>query len=124
MFESNDPGTTRFPVEVRFPYMDVRVARYLLAVPPVPWCADKYLVREAMRGRLPEPVRRRPKAPLAGDPAFEYLKRFPERWRAQPDFVPEMAEFVEEDILWRSIDGGCDSGCMNWINLRPFSLNH
>jgi hypothetical protein len=40
---------------------------YLLAIPPVPWCKMKTIHREAMRGILPEPVRTRPKAPLAGN---------------------------------------------------------
>ena len=35
-----------------------------------------------------------------------------------------MAEFVEEDALWRSIDGACDQVCASWINLRPFALNY
>jgi asparagine synthase (glutamine-hydrolysing) len=123
IFESSDPGVTRFPVEIRHPYMDIRMARYLLAVPPIPWCADKHLVRETMRGILPEPVRRRPKASLAGDPVSEHLKRSPEWWRAQPDFVPAMGEFLQEDVLRRSI-ADSDTVSMNWINLRPFALNY
>jgi asparagine synthase (glutamine-hydrolysing) len=124
MFESSDPGITRFPVEVRYPFMDLRMVRYLLAVPPIPWCADKHLVRQAMHSKLPERVRRRPKMPLAGDPVSEYLKSSPEWWRAQPNFVPDIEEFVEEDALWRNIEGGCDGVYMNWINLRPFALNY
>jgi len=30
--------------------------RFLLAVPPLPWCNQKYLVRRAMRGVLPKTV--------------------------------------------------------------------
>jgi asparagine synthase (glutamine-hydrolysing) len=41
---------------VRHPYVDLRMLRFLLAVPPLPWCKQKYLVRRAMRGVLPQSV--------------------------------------------------------------------
>jgi len=52
---------TRVPVEVQRPYFDLRLVRFLLRLPPVPWCADKELLRVAMQGVLPEQVRCRPK---------------------------------------------------------------
>ena len=124
MFENADPGLTRFPVEVRHPYMDLRMLRYLLAVPPIPWCADKHLIRHATRGILPEPVRRRPKTCLAGDPVFEHLKRSPQWWRAQPNFITAMAEYVEKNALLRSVGEGYANVSTNWLNLRPFALNY
>jgi asparagine synthase (glutamine-hydrolysing) len=62
-------------MEVRHPFLDLRVLRFLLAVPTVPWSRSKYLFREAMRGKLPDTVRRRPKTPLAGDPIREQILR-------------------------------------------------
>lgn len=124
MFESSDPGVTCFPVEVRYPFMDLRMVRYLLVVPPIPWCAGKHLLREATLGILPEAVRRRPKAPLAGDPVSEHLKRCPEWRRTQLDFAPEVAEYIDGDVLHRSIDLNHDSVWTNWVNLRPFALNY
>jgi asparagine synthase (glutamine-hydrolysing) len=61
MFEGLDPARTQFPYEVRHPFADVRMLRFLLSVPPVPWCRSKYIVRRAMRGVLPERVLRRVK---------------------------------------------------------------
>ena len=49
-----DPGVTRVPLEARYPFLDVRLVSYLLAIPPLPWFVDKLLLREAMRGVLPE----------------------------------------------------------------------
>ena len=54
--------------------MDLRLLRYMLAVPAMPWCRVKYLQRQAMRGILPEPVRRRRKTILRGDPVWDTLK--------------------------------------------------
>jgi len=64
MLELGDPGVTHSAVEVRFPFLDLRVVNYLLSLPPFPWFFEKRLLREAMVGRLPESVRMRPKTPL------------------------------------------------------------
>ena len=68
MFESLDAGATRQPLELRYPFFDLRVVSFSLALPSYPWCVNKTILREAMRGRLPEAIRLRPKSPLAGDP--------------------------------------------------------
>ena len=70
-----DAGWTRVPVEVRYPFLDLRLVSFMLSVPSVPWAHDKELMRTAMRGRLPEDVLRRPKAPLARDPVAELFQR-------------------------------------------------
>lgn len=49
------------------PFWDERVVQFCLRVPAVPWCEDKLLLREAMRGLLPESIRARPKTPVMGD---------------------------------------------------------
>jgi len=67
LFEGLDPATTRACFEVRHPYVDLQLLRFMLAVPALPWCRSKYLMRRAMRGRLPREVLRRRKTAL--DPA-------------------------------------------------------
>jgi asparagine synthase (glutamine-hydrolysing) len=64
-------------VEIRHPFFDLRLVEFLLSVPPLPWLVDKELLREAMRDRLPDSVRRCPEVPLAGYPAHEGLVRCP-----------------------------------------------
>ncbi|MGE0705570.1 MAG: asparagine synthetase B [Vicinamibacterales bacterium] len=51
-------------VRVVMPFFDVRLARLVATIPPVPWRSKKRLLREAMRGLLPETVRQRRKTPL------------------------------------------------------------
>jgi asparagine synthase (glutamine-hydrolysing) len=68
MFEEQDPGATRQAIDVANPFFDVDLAAFLLRLPPFPWCVRKTILREAMRGLLPEPVRTRRKSPLGGDP--------------------------------------------------------
>jgi asparagine synthase (glutamine-hydrolysing) len=76
MFETLEPSYTRVPLEVRHPYVDIRVLRFMLRVPNVPWCRDKHLQREALRGVVPEVIRRRKKAPLQGNPQYERVLQF------------------------------------------------
>jgi asparagine synthase (glutamine-hydrolysing) len=68
LFESDDPGVTHYPLEVRYPFLDLRMVGYLLAIPVFPWIYKKRLVRDAMLNKLPEGLRQRPKTPLSGDP--------------------------------------------------------
>lgn len=74
MFEQEDPGATGFPVETCYPFLDLRMVNYLLAIPPFPWFFKKMLLRETMAGRLPERVRTRPKTPLQGDPVLARIE--------------------------------------------------
>jgi asparagine synthase (glutamine-hydrolysing) len=66
MFEGIDSGTTGTFFEMRHPFIDLRMLRFLLSVPPLPWCRSKYLMRRAMRGSLPEAVLRRDKKGIPG----------------------------------------------------------
>ena len=59
----------------RHPYLDLRVLTFLLSVPPIPWARRKRLIREAMRGVLPDEVLRRDKTPLTGSPLEIMLRR-------------------------------------------------
>jgi asparagine synthase (glutamine-hydrolysing) len=66
IFESSDQGFTGIPVDVRFPFLDRRLIEFVLAIPPIPWVQRKLILREAMRGLLPEAVRTRPKRVFDG----------------------------------------------------------
>lgn len=68
-FEAYDPGSTGRPASVRYPFFDVRLASFAARLPSFPWCVNKHVLRSAMRGRLPDVIRLRPKAPLAVTPS-------------------------------------------------------
>ena len=120
--ESSDPGATGIPVECRYPFLDVRLVSYLLAIPPLPWCIDKHLLRVAMRGALPDAIRLRPKAPLAGDPLrAKLLGDGAPRWDRW-DPAPELARFVNRGAI-PTAASACESGDP-WLHVRPVCLNH
>jgi asparagine synthase (glutamine-hydrolysing) len=114
VFEAFDPGVTCLPVEIRHPYIDIRMMRYLLALPILPWCRDKYIMRRALRVYLPDEVLVRPKSPLSSNPEFE-------KWK-QVDLKLELSQAVAEyvDISWHGVK--IDSPDSLWINLRPITL--
>ena len=112
---------TQFPLEVRHPLVDLRLVNYLLSIPPVPWCIKKELLRVAMRGVLPEPVRLRRKAPLAGDPVSELLRNRHAHWLHDFASAPQLTHYVDRTAV-RPVSSEDDSNRL-WLNLRPFSLN-
>jgi asparagine synthase (glutamine-hydrolysing) len=73
MFENFDLGVTKASFEVRQPLVDIRMLQFLLAVPPLPWCRTKYLMRKSMAGRLPQSVLRRRKKSVDMRPVREFI---------------------------------------------------
>jgi asparagine synthase (glutamine-hydrolysing) len=66
--EPDDAGWTHVNLENRAPFFDLRVLKFLLRLPPVPWCMNKELSRRAMEGILPATILSRPKTPLTRNP--------------------------------------------------------
>jgi len=123
LFELSDAGVTRCPVEVLYPFLDLRVVNYLLALPPFPWFFEKRLLRAAMRDRLPKETLSRPKITMSDDPLLAVLKlqSNANRWRDSIPWSAETSRFVDWSLLVLP-NGNEDSEQAN-INLRPYCLN-
>jgi asparagine synthase (glutamine-hydrolysing) len=121
MFEHENPGVTRRPVEVRYPFLDLRIVEYLLALPPFPWFFEKALLREAMVGCLPEGVRRRPKTPLAGDPLAEWLKRSQPNRMSEAPWSEEASRYITRSAI-APLNGSSESEELQ-AAVRPICLN-
>lgn len=122
LFEGYDAGTHRLPLEMRHPMLDVRLVKYLLGIPAVPWCVDKEILRNSMKGKLPEAIRTRPKTPLASFPALRLAEKSSVRFVDNFDPTPGLSEFVDLTGEYK-VAGEKDSEKL-WSNLRPFGLNH
>jgi asparagine synthase (glutamine-hydrolysing) len=83
----------------RYPFFDVRLLSFTLAVPPVPWFIQKTLLREAMRGALPEIVRRRPKTPFGINLSHIQAQRQPIAWMQDLAATPELEPYVKREAL-------------------------
>jgi asparagine synthase (glutamine-hydrolysing) len=122
MFELENAGVTHDLAEVRYPFLDLRIVNYLLALPPFPWFFQKMLLREAMAGRLPESVRMRPKTPLHGDPVSAQFRRTGVAALTQMRWSEETDKYIDRSALAATHDK------MNAVqvrnHLRPYCLNN
>lgn len=132
LFEHGEAGITRQPVEIRFPFLDLRLVNYLLAIPSMPWFFRKYLLRETMRGRLPEAVRRRPKTPLQGDPVFAALRDLDASAITKMPRAEKLSDYVDEG-RFPSLEGETDPDraalkilpmCLNFWLLALFNIKY
>jgi asparagine synthase (glutamine-hydrolysing) len=120
VFDYCDPAIARSALEVRHPYLDLRVVKFFLGIPPVPWCDNKELVREALRGLLPEVIRLRPKAVLAGDPDRERLRQRGVQWIDRFIASEELSRYVNRAAV-PPLAGETDTQRIQ-THLRPLSL--
>jgi asparagine synthase (glutamine-hydrolysing) len=122
MFEQENAGVMHHAVEIRYPFLDLRIVEYLLGLPPFPWFFQKMLLRESMAGRLPERVRTRRKTPMQGDPiAAQFRKTGGElpkqmRWDTNVDQYINRSEMVVPH-------GNMDTEQLSSA-LRPYCLNY
>jgi asparagine synthase (glutamine-hydrolysing) len=121
MFELENAGVAQEPLEVRYPFLDLRIVNYLLALPPFPWFFQKMLLREATAGQLPETVRMRPKTPLQGDPLEAQFRRTGAELCKKIQWGREMDRYIDCSALSPLHDkiSAEEISC----NLRPYCLN-
>jgi asparagine synthase (glutamine-hydrolysing) len=121
LFEIHDAGVAGVPLDDRHPLLDLRLLRFLLSLPVVPWCIDKHVMRKAAVGVLPRRIIGRPKTGLRGDPirvlASSFLSSLPDQICANA----RLEQFLElrrlKNVLERSEPE------LYWLNIRPTILN-
>ena len=122
LFEGYDAGSTKLNLEVRHPFLDVRLIEYLLAIPPEPWCVNKHILRRAMENKLPPAILNRPKTGLMGDPALQLVRRASVRWLDSFEVSPQLRAFVNLNRR-RPVAKEKTSDAL-WASLRVFALNY
>ncbi|MDY6785576.1 MAG: asparagine synthase-related protein [Cyanobacteriota bacterium] len=122
LFTLYDPGCFGIPVEVRLPFLDLRLLNYLLALPPLPWCVGKQLLRVALSGKLPETICQRPKSPLSVDPVGVLANARPRPWYHRP--TASQLEAYVDLAAWKALNSAETEHRQTWSSLRPASLNN
>jgi len=122
VLEIEDAGWNRVTLESRAPMLDLRILQFLLRLPAVPWCMDKELVRQTMKGLLPMEVLSRPKTPLLQDPVLHCCNK--NDWLA--DLPKQAPREIESFVNWSK---WCETfhhrkGSLNSVILRPISVLH
>jgi len=120
LFEQYDAGLTGVAIEERHPLTDIRVIKFLLQLPPVPWCVKKEIIRSAMRGILPPEILRRPKTTLAGDPVALLLNNGCAGRAKTEASKLQVGTYVNRAAV-AGISNKAD-GNEQWMNLRPLFL--
>jgi len=120
-----DPGCNGVAIEHRHPFFDVRLVRFALAMPNQPWFVRKALLREAMKGFLPEAVRLRPKTVLRGDPTHKVAAEFDRRCRDRLLSAPGLSKFIDKDAVPVHIwDKAALASLEFYGNVRALSLGY
>jgi len=123
LFESYDSSVTGFPTEVRYPYFDLRLIEFLFSIPVISWILFKEILRVSMVGKLPEPVRCRPKAPAMGNSIKLRLQQLEDKWVDEFDETPRLSNYVNKAVIPRLCGMTAQNG-EALIDLRPISLNY
>lgn len=90
--------------------------RFLLAVPALPWCRSKHLLRRAMRAALPREILRRRKT---GTPATAFTKDLSELYSVPFLPAPGIREYLDVDQLPHAAPPNLIES-----NIRARILNH
>ena len=122
LFEGYDPGSTRLQLELRHPFIDVRLLRYVFSLPSLPWCVNKHILRCAMNKRLPAAILNRPKTPLSNDPTLHLARSASVRCPDRFEVNPQLACFIDLNRRRALADEQTAAG--HWADLRVFALNH
>ena len=122
LFEGYDPASTKLNLEVRHPFIDVRLVEFLSAIPVRPWRVNKHILRATMNDKLPAAVVNRQKTPLAGDPALQLVRRGSVRCVDSFEVSPQLRAFVNLNRRRSLTDEETSDGL--WANLRIFALNY
>ena len=122
LFEGYDAGATKLQLELRHPFIDLRLVEYVLAIPVVPWCVNKHILRLFMKDKLPPAVLNRHKTPLAGDPVLQLARHASVRCLDSFEVSPELKRFVNLNRRRSVADEETSSGLR--ASLRVFALNY
>ena len=122
LFEGYAPSSTKLNLEVRHPFLDVRLVEFLSSIPVSPWRVNKHILREAMKDKLPAAVLNRRKTPLSRDPALQLVRRGSVRCLESFEVSPQLRAFVNLNRRRSLADEETSDGL--WANLRIFALNY
>jgi asparagine synthase (glutamine-hydrolysing) len=117
LFDDCDMNGALSHSEIRHPFLDLRLLRYMLALPAMPWCRNKLIIRRSMRTALPRDVLQRTKSSIQVSPDFRRVLA-----SGFPRLVPS------PDLLRYVTPGRIPSMPRSSVELRaalrPFGLNY
>jgi asparagine synthase (glutamine-hydrolysing) len=122
LFEEYEPEHTGAAVEVRHPFFDLRLVRYVLSLPALPWCSDKELLRRSMRGLLPDEVRLRRKQPVPADHMLAHFRQSKKPWLGNFEAEKGLEKYVDVGLAMEYLQDLREWNLV--VHLRPICLNY
>lgn len=127
LFELMDAGARGLPISFQHPFFDLRLIALIARMPPVPWCVEKFLLRETMRDIMPDTVRLRPKRGLSTVPPLQPARRGSEIWKQWMHEQIELSSYVDVSRVLGDLEAdekGSPNGDIRyrWENRRPLNL--
>ena len=120
VFEAVDATWTACHLELRAPFMDRRLARFLLRIPPLPWGMEKFLVRRSQIGILPDEIRLRPKTPVLQDALLLHTSSGNFDPKPAGNLPPLVQSLVHSQSLINTLQQAKDQSL--YLHLRPVAL--
>jgi asparagine synthase (glutamine-hydrolysing) len=113
---------TGLPLVFRHPFYDVRLLEFLQSIPPQPWLVKKRIIREAMRGRLPDAILERPKTPLESHFYPALATHSPDPWLEELAATAELTTYITAESLLDAIRHP-GAGTMRYVRRVIFPLS-
>jgi asparagine synthase (glutamine-hydrolysing) len=108
VFETFDPGVTGIAVKHYYPFFDLRLVDFLVSIPPIPWLVNKNILRDSMKGKLPEAIHSRRK--IVFQAPESYIKEMREAvglWAGDLlKNTPGLEEYLETAELLKCLESG------------------
>jgi asparagine synthase (glutamine-hydrolysing) len=116
----------REPVEIRLPYLDLRLVSFALSLPKMPWGYNKHLLRRLGATTLPKEITSRPKTGMRGDPIARSLEQNKKLLLtlAELPLVPLLEEIICVNQWRRSLRETSFESWPLWESLRVVTLNY
>ncbi len=109
--------------EERDPYLDIRLINFMFSLPSIPWFFHKHILRESMKGLLPEEVIKRPKTALSHLQS-KLLKKPINSWVDKWEPTPKLSTYIELNNIPKVLNNiNTLDDYSTYSNLRPLYLN-
>ena len=121
MFEHENAGVTHCPVEVRHPFLDLRIVNFLLALPPFPFIFREEAVAGGGGGAAARTHSHAPEESSDGRSVDGALGQPQTPWMDQLDWTAEIESYIDRSAL--AMFGNETISAKVDADIRPLCLN-
>lgn len=114
-----------FGLEIRYPFFDLRLINYVLAIPPIPWCFNKHIHRASIKNLLPFSIVNRSKTPLQGNKLLCRISEFNDLDSLNLDLKLVSEFYIDKDKYLEALNNYKNQTIdNNYFSTMPLSLEY